>query len=112
LAQEKGEPAIALWVGRKMLKVFKFRIELGLLVLGLMTLMYVQHVLSLMPLHLSGEISSRPDADEALVSSANMSAIHVLVLAWDFSCGFGSAGYCAGPATEAVGARALWRIGG
>ena len=34
-----------------------------------------------MPLHLSGEISSRPDAEEALVSSANMSAIHVLVLA-------------------------------
>jgi hypothetical protein len=83
-ASESSESAIALWVGRKMLKVVKFLIELGLLVLGLMTLMYVQHVLSLMPLYWSGEISSRPDAEEALVSSANMSATHVLVLTLGF----------------------------
>jgi len=79
-ATESSESAIALWVGRAMLKVVKFLVELGLLVLGLMTLLYVQHVFSLMPLYLSGEISSRPDAEEALVSSANWSAIHVLVL--------------------------------
>ena len=77
---ESTASATAQWVGRTMLKIAKFLIELGLLVLGLMTLMYVQHVFSLLPLYLSGEIASRPDAEEAFVSSANWSAIHILVL--------------------------------
>ena len=51
-----------------------------MLVLALITLLYVQHEFSLMPHYLSGEISFRPDAEEALISSATWSAIHMAAL--------------------------------
>ena len=77
---DSSESATSLRRWRKVLLGFKIPIELGLLVLALVTLMYVQHVFTLMPLYLSGEISSRPDAEEALISSATWSAIHVAAL--------------------------------
>lgn len=77
---ESSESATALWRRRKIVLFFKFPLELGLALLVFITLMYVQHVFSLMPLYLSGEISSRPDAEEALISSAKWSAIHSAVL--------------------------------
>lgn len=78
---ESSESATALWRRRKILLFFKVPIELGVVLLAFITLMYVQHVFSLMPLYLSGEISSRPDAEEAFISSATWSAIHIAVLA-------------------------------
>lgn len=78
---ESSESETALRRRRRILLVFKFPIELGLVLLLFIMLMYVQHVFSLMPLYLSGEISSRPDAEEALISSAKWSAIHIAVLA-------------------------------
>jgi hypothetical protein len=60
--------------------VLKIPLELGLVLLVFITFMYVQHVFSLMPMYLSGEITSRPDAEEALISSATWSAIHIPVL--------------------------------
>jgi hypothetical protein len=48
--------------------------------LAVITLLYIQHVLSLAPMYFSGEISSRPDAQEALTSSANWSLIHVGII--------------------------------
>lgn len=74
------ESATALWRRRKFLLVLKIPIELGLVLLVFITFMYVQHVFSLLPMYLSGEITSRPDAEEALISSAAWSAIHIPVL--------------------------------
>jgi len=72
--------ATALRRRRTILLVFKATIELGLFLLALVTLLYVQHVSSLMPLYLSGQIASRPDAKEALTSSVTWSLIHIVVL--------------------------------
>jgi hypothetical protein len=60
--------------------VSKAPIQLGLFLLAFATLLYVQHVFSLMPLYLRGQIASRPDAKEALASSVTWSLIHIVVL--------------------------------
>ena len=73
---ESSESATALWRRRKILLVLRGPLGLGLVLLVFMTLMYVQHVFSLMPMYTSGQMASRPDAEEAFVSSLRQSAIH------------------------------------
>lgn len=75
-----SDPAKALRRRKRIHVIFWLPTAIFLPPLTVIALLYVQHVLSLTPLFFSGGISSRPDAQEALSSSANWSLIHLAII--------------------------------